>query len=154
MDAKPLLIPKVLLLALVVIAVLIAAYFFFPGPVSARRGLFPAVAVLAVIFALLGIALIVLAARVKADRMLKVFLILTGSAATGVVLCVILHNVLYGLLIYCFGDDFWDRVGVPDEPVFFILALFVCPALFCVGAIGSIVLLAGRGKHPPITKPS
>lgn len=150
MDAKGLLIPKVLLSALVVVAVLIAGYFFVPFSMSIRREIFPLVAGLALLFALLGVALIVVAARMRAERMLKVFLILTGSCAAGVLLCAVLHNVVYGLLIHCFGTDVWDRLGLSDESFFFILALFVCPALFGVGVIGSIVLLLKKRPARPV----
>ena len=36
---------------------------------------------------------------------------------------------------------------MPDEPVFFILAASICPALFLIGAAASgILLLRGRTK--------
>ena len=40
-----------------------------------------------------------------------------------------------------FGEGFWERIGIEDEPVFFILAIVVCPLGFLVGTIGSIVHL-------------
>jgi len=153
-DAKLLLMPKVLLSALVVVAVLIAGCIFVPFPMSVRRQIFPLVAGLALLFAVLGVALIVVGARMRAERMLKVFLILTGSCAAGVLLCAVLHNVVYGLLIHCFGADVWDRLGLSDESFFFILALFVCPALFGVGTIGSFVLLFKRRTHRPVAEQS
>jgi MFS family permease len=85
----------------------------------------------------LGVTLLVLAARAKLKKMLKAFLLLTGASATGIFVFVLLHNLVYALFIYFLGGGFW-RAG--DEPVFFIMALFVCPLAFLVGAIGSIVL--------------
>ena len=75
------------------------------------------------------------------DRKLKKYLILTAASIAGFVICVILHNVIYGLLIYLFGEDFWDKIGISDEPFFFLLAVFVCPILFLIGVVGSIVLI-------------
>jgi len=93
-----------------------------------------------IIFLLLGIALLVLTAKSGLRGLLKKFLLITGAAPIGVVVSVVLHNVFYGVFIHFFGADFWDRIGVGDEPVFFILALIVCPIAFLVGIVGSIIL--------------
>jgi len=79
--------------------------------------------------------------------MLKRFLALTGASAVGFFASVILHNIVYGLFIRLFGSDFWDRIGVGDEPFFFIMAVFVCPIGFLVGAAGSIVLFIRERKR-------
>ena len=92
-------------------------------------------------FFLLGAALIFLTVKEKVGGMSKKFLILTGASAAGLPVFVLLHNAIYGLFIHFFGAGFWDRVGPGgDEPFFFILAIFVCPLGFLVGAVGSIVL--------------
>ena len=92
-------------------------------------------------FFLLGAALIFLTVKEKVGGMSKKFLILTGASAVGLPVFVLLHNAIYGLFIHFFGAGFWDRVGPGgDEPFFFILAIFVCPLGFLVGAVGSIVL--------------
>lgn len=96
------------------------------------------------VFVLLGVALIFITVKEKARGKLRKFLILTGAAAIGIPVSIILHNAVYGIFIHWFGADFWDRIGVADEPFFFIMAIFVCPAAFLVGAIGSIVLTARR----------
>ena len=71
---------------------------------------------------------------------------MAGASAAGIPICAILHNLVYGLLIAWFGKGFWERhVPGGDEPVFFVLALLVCPALFLLGTVGSIVLLI-KGK--------
>jgi len=88
----------------------------------------------------LGIALLVLAAKEKGGGLTKKFLILTGASAAGIPVGVVLHNAVYGLFIYFFGADFWERNGVGDEPVFFIIAIIICPVAFLVGAAGNIVL--------------
>ena len=88
----------------------------------------------------LGGALIYLTLREKISGMLKKFLILTGASAAGIPISVVLHNAIYGLFIYWFGADFWDRIGLGDEPFFFIIAIIICPLGFLVGAVGSVVL--------------
>ena len=95
-----------------------------------------------VVLSILGIALIVLAARAKFTKISKAFFILTGSSALGIGLSMILHNLVFALLIKLFGEGFWAGMG--DEPVFFILATIVCPVALLVGAIVSIVLLARK----------
>ncbi len=86
------------------------------------------------IFFLLGLALIILTAKAEIDRTLKKFLILSGSSAIGVSVGVLLHNLVSGVI----GGE---------EPFFFILAVFVCPVAFLVGAVGSIVLMVRRKKQ-------
>ena len=90
---------------------------------------------------LLGAALIVFTIREKVQGMLKKFLILTGASSAGVVISVLLHNAIYGLFVHFFGADFWNG---GDEPVFFVMAVFICPIGFLVGAVGSIVLALKR----------
>ena len=90
------------------------------------------------IFAGLGVTLLVLTVKTKVAGTLKKFLLLTGASAVGLPVFAVLHNAIYALLIYWFGEDFWGTSG--DEPVFFILAVIVCPIGFLVGAIGTIVL--------------
>lgn len=96
------------------------------------------------VFFVLGLALIVLIVKRKAEGpqgLLKKFLLLTGASAVGFLVFVLLHNAVYGLFIYFFGQGFWDRIGPGgDEPFFFILATMVCPLGFLVGAVGTIVL--------------
>ena len=74
------------------------------------------------------------------------FLILTGASATGSLVSVFLHNAIYALFIEWFGVGFWERIGMGDEPFFFILATIICPIAFLVGAIGSIVLFIKKKR--------
>jgi len=78
--------------------------------------------------------------------MLRKSLVLTGASAVGFFASAILHNIVYRLFIHLFGSDFWDRIGVGDEPFFFIMGLFVCPIGFLVGAVGSIVLFVKQRR--------
>jgi hypothetical protein len=100
-------------------------------------------------FLLLGVALIVLTVKRKVDGMPKKFSLLTGASAVGLPVFAVLHNLVYGLFIMWFGEDFWGAGG--DEPVFFILATMVCPIAFLVGVVGTIVLAI---KNKPTSVPA
>jgi hypothetical protein len=89
-------------------------------------------AVIAIIFCALAAALLILTLELKEPLIRKIFFILTGASAAAIPIFAILHNVVYGLFFH--GKD-------GDEAVFFILAVLVCPALFVLGMLGSIVLL-------------
>ena len=135
---NPSFILKVIFWALVVVFVLIVGYITIP--IFRRYWSFYFIIVSGIIFFLLGIALIFLSVREKIDRLLKKFLILTGASAIGIPIGVILHNLFYALFIKLCGTNFWDRIGVGDEPFFFILATIICPIAFLVGVMGSIVI--------------
>jgi hypothetical protein len=45
-------------------------------------------------------------------------------------LAVLLHNLIYGLGVYFFGEDVWGVGG--DEPVFFIIATILIPVYFVI----------------------
>jgi MFS family permease len=72
-------------------------------------------------------------------RMLRKFLMITGISFAAIIISIFLHNAIYGLFIYFFGADFWDRTGLGDEPVFFFVALLAVVA-FVVGIIGSLAM--------------
>jgi len=88
----------------------------------------------------LGTTFLVLTIKGKTKGISRKFQLLTGASAIGIPLSIFLHNAIYGLFIQWFGADFWDRIGLGDEPFFFIMAIVVCPIGFLVGAVGSIVL--------------
>ena len=75
----------------------------------------------------------------KGLRMLRMFLLITSISLGTFIISVFLHNAIYGLFIHFFGADFWGRIGVGDEPVFFFLSLLSVVA-FAVGIIGSLVM--------------
>ena len=90
----------------------------------------------AFVFFLLGAALLVLTIRAKMDRLLKIFLLLTSGSSVAFFVSLLLHNLVYGFFICIYGPDFWGVTG-GDEPVFFIIAVFVCPAIFMIGGVGT-----------------
>jgi len=120
---------------LIGVFVLIVGFFVLPDP---KRFLFLFAAVLAFIFLILGGVLVYLSLKSKADKKLKIFLVMTGGAAALFLTSVLLHNLFYGIMIYFFGQGYW---GDGDEGFFFIIAIFVCPIVFLVGTIGSFVML-------------
>ena len=72
-------------------------------------------------------------------KRLKIFLLIAGISLGAFIISVFLHNAIYGLFILWFGEDFWARIGLGDEPVFFFIALLSVVA-FAVGIIGSLVI--------------
>jgi len=72
-------------------------------------------------------------------KRLKIFLLIAGISLGAFIISVFLHNAIYGLFILWFGEDFWDRIGLGDEPVFFFVAL-LSVVTFAVGIIGSLVI--------------
>jgi hypothetical protein len=134
--------------AMVVVFVIIVGMVFalnlLDGGLPFGYIVFPAFA----IFVGLGVTLLVLTVRRKVGGMLKKFLLLTGSSAVGMPVFAVLHNLVYALLILWFGEDFWGSGG--DEPVFFILAIIVCPIAFLVGAVGTIVLAIKNKRAAPV----
>jgi len=60
-------------------------------------------------------------------KRLKTFLLIAGISLATFIISVVLHNVISGIL------------GV-EEPVFFIIAVFISPLAFATGLIGSLVI--------------
>ncbi|MCK4643072.1 hypothetical protein KAU32_05490 [bacterium] len=128
------------------IFIIILGYFFVPMHV--KRAILIPFLILSAVFCLLGVFLLIVTYKQKIKGLLKLFLLFVGYASSGFLVSVVLHNVVYGVLIKLFGDDFWTRNNMPDEPVFFIIAIFVCPIVFLVGAIGSAILLSKKKDRP------
>jgi len=89
----------------------------------------------------------------------KHFLLLLWLTAGAFLVGVILHGAIYALGIVAFGAGFW---GQGDEPVFFMIALFVVPAGVVVGAVGRvwewavtqpIEMMKAKGIQLPTTWP-
>jgi hypothetical protein len=120
----------VLALLAAIFAVLMVSIFGLNERMSLRHLPMFVLLAMACAFCVLGIVEVVLSVKIKEAKVKKLFFILAGAAAAGIPVCAILHNVVYGLF-------FAGKSG--DEAVFFILALIVCPILFIVGTLGSIV---------------
>ncbi|HUV75383.1 MAG TPA: hypothetical protein VMW00_01885 [Dehalococcoidales bacterium] len=63
----------------------------------------------------------------KQLSLLKTFLLVAGISLGALIISIFLHNALSGLF------------GV-EEPVFFIISVFICPLAFAVGIIGILVM--------------
>jgi predicted neutral ceramidase superfamily lipid hydrolase len=137
-KAKALQIRNAIFWAMIVIFVLLVAVVLSFGRLVGLKLPPSTMIYLAVAFFILAAALVVLTAKLKESGVRKFFFILTGASAIGIPICAVLHNLVYALCIK-FGWVFWGEGG--DEAVFFILAIFVFPALFVIGSLGSIVLL-------------
>jgi hypothetical protein len=137
---KPVFGLKIIFYTLLGIFIVLSSYIILPVPVSYKRAIFPFTVILAILFSLLGLALILVTLKLNVKGKLKKFLILTGASAIGIPISAILHNFIYGLCIHFFGKNFWDSIGLIDETFFFFLAIFVFPILFLIGMIGCIVM--------------
>ncbi len=135
---------------LVITFAIAVTYIFIPMSVSIRRPLWPLFVALAIISLLLGAILIFLTIKKETKKWSKRFLLLTGFSVIGMPVSIILHNFIYGLFIYLFGQNFWEGIGLPDEPLFFIIAIIVCPVGFLVGTIGNITLLIKQKRNKSI----
>jgi len=60
-------------------------------------------------------------------KMLKTFLLVTGISLGAFIISIFLHNAISGLFDI-------------EEPVFFVIAVFISPLAFAVGLIGSLVI--------------
>jgi len=86
------------------------------------------------------LATVVLAvAATRTWRKTKRFLILVVASVIGFFVFVVLHNVFYALTILTNHIAALSHLMEAFHVVFFIIAVFLCPATFLVGAVGSIV---------------
>ena len=72
-------------------------------------------------------------------RKAKRFLILLGSSVVGFFVFVFLHNAFYALTILTNHVAVLSHLMEAFHVMFFIIAVFLCPATLLVGAVGSIV---------------
>jgi len=100
-----------------------------------------------VIFFVLGIVLIFLTLKQKIDGTLKRFLILTGVSATGFFVFVFLHNMFYALEVLTNQIPILSFIMGVFHAACFIIAIFICPLVFVIGAIGSIIVFINKKKE-------
>jgi len=93
-------------------------------------------------------AITLIVALTRTWKRTKLFLILLGASLVGFIVFVLLHNAFYALTILTSHITALSPVMEAFHIVFFIIAVFLCPAAFLVGAVGSVVLaIRGRGKQ-------
>jgi len=107
--------------------------------VENRLRLEPVLLVLGISLLILGAAIIYLTIKEKLTGLQMIFMLLTGASASGIMVCMLLHNAIYGLFIYWFGPEFWIGIGLADEPLFFFLGFIFFPVSLLVGIISTIV---------------
>jgi len=81
-------------------------------------------------------------------RKTKRFLILLGVSVIGFFVFVFLHNAFYALTILTSHIAALSHLLEAFHVISFVIAVFLCPAIFLVGAVGSIVCtITGRRKQ-------
>jgi hypothetical protein len=88
-----------------------------------------------IVTAIIGCILFFLALRLQVAGWAKIFLLLAAAAPAAMPISAILHNLVSAGITKLRGGK------ESEEPVFFLLALFGCPAAFAVGVIGTIAVL-------------
>ena len=135
--------------ALIVIFILIMVYMFLMG--GDIQGIMRMIIIstnfaLWGLFFLLGAILIFLVLKSKVKGKLKVFLLLTGVSSVGFLIGVVLHNAFYALGIIFEHITILKYLMEIFHVVFFFIAIPICPILFLIGVIGSIVLFKRKGN--------
>ena len=137
---------KTIFCVLIGIFVVILGWMVFPDFVLAKQMLFPFGVVLVVVFFLLGLVLMFLTIKGKVKGKLKKFLILTGGSASGFLVGVLLHNLLYGLGMLVEHIAWLYSLTEVLHVAFFIMAVLVCPLGFLIGMVGSVVTFGKKKK--------
>lgn len=84
-------------------------------------------------------AISIILAFVHFWRRVKYFLILVGASAVGFFVFALSHNVFYGLGIMASDIIVLHHLLEVLHVASFLIAIFVCPAGFLVGVVGSAV---------------
>ena len=69
----------------------------------------------------------------KLTGRLRIFVLMIGGSILGFFVSVLLHNAIYALILVKMLD-----MPDSDEPVFFIIAVIVCPIVLAVGVVGAL----------------
>jgi len=87
-------------------------------------------------------------APIRSWRKTKRFLILLGASVIGFFVFVFLHNAFYALTMLTSHIAALNRLMEVFHVTSFVIAVFLCPSTFLVGAAGSIVCaIMGRRKQ-------
>ena len=92
-----------------------------------------------VVFSLLGVLLVFLILKQDIQEKLRKYLLLTGIPAISFFIFIFLHNIFYALAEIS-GDIIILKYLMKFlEGIFFIIAILICPLIFLIGVIGSII---------------
>lgn len=100
-----------------------------------------------IIFSLLGVLLIFLILKQDIQGKLRKYLLLTGVSATSFFIFIFLYNIFYGLGIIASNIILLKNLMEILHTIFFIIALFICPLMFLIGSIGSIIIFIKMRKE-------
>lgn len=81
-------------------------------------------------------------------RKAKYFLILSGASLIGIFLFAVLHNLFYGLGQMAADIIVLQYLLKSLDVASFLVAIFVCPAGFLIGAVGGILMYLKQRKTP------
>jgi len=127
---------KTNLYSLIIIFVVLLAYFFIPIFQEVKIPFFIVAAILGIIFMILGGSLAIISRKEKGK--LRIFLMITGISALCPFIFSILHNVFYALAIIFENIKlFFEILHVAS----FFISLIIAPLAFIAGAVGSAILL-------------
>jgi len=84
-------------------------------------------------------AISIILAFVHTWRKVKLFLLLLGASLVGFGVFVVLHNLFYGLGQMAANIIVLKQFLEFSHAIFFIISIFVCPAGFLIGVVGSVV---------------
>ena len=131
--------------ALMVMFIVILCQFFVPAFTDLFRGSLLFLSPF-LIFSLLGGLLIFLTRKEEIEGKLKKLLILTGASAAGFFVFVLLHNLFYAFGVIASSIAILRYLMEILHVTFFLIAIFVCPLGFLIGAIGSIIILVKKKR--------
>lgn len=120
--------------------VLILSQFFIPAVGDLFEGSLLFLLPFATFF-ILGAILIFLTIKKKVKGKRRKFLLLTGASSSGFFIGVLLHNFLYALAEMTKSITLLSRLLEALHAIFFIVAVIVCPIVFLIGIVGSLLLI-------------
>jgi len=100
-----------------------------------------------IIFCILGIVLLVRTLKSSTTGWLRKFLKMTGLGSTCFFIGTFLHNAFYALAIVAEKIIVLKYLFEFLNAVFFLVSVLVCPLVFIVGVIGTIILIIKIKKH-------
>ncbi len=132
---------------LIIVFLAILSFFIVSTFREMERILFMYMMILAGIFFILGLILLILTIKMKVKRPFKFFLLSTGISSTAFLPSIILHNFYYALYIATIQTPILNYSAEILHVAFFLFAIPICPILFLIGAIGTIILLIKKRKY-------
>ena len=129
--------------ALAAVFAVILGIMFIPGAGELVGAYFMLVLGIALV---LGIVLFYLAARLIKSKKLKIYLMMTGAGAAGILIFAVFHNVFYALGVVSGGIAVLKTLFSILDIIFFVISVIVCPVAVLIGVVGSVVSLI-RNKN-------